>query len=66
MKNISELDSFVIYMPVEGKFKLKYEEGEIGMKLGEMVIVPASIDNIVIHPEESSKVLEIFIDAAMI
>lgn len=66
LKNISELDSFVIYMPVEGKFKLKYEEGEIGMNLGEAVIVPASMGNVVIYPEESSKILEIFIDAAKI
>ena len=66
LKNISELDSFVIYMAVEGQFTMKYEEGEIGMKLGEAVVVPASMGNFVIHPNKSSKILEIFIDAAMI
>jgi mannose-6-phosphate isomerase len=66
LKNISELDSFVIYMVVEGNSTLKYEEGEIGMKLGETVLVPASMGNVVIHPKENSKILEIFIDATMI
>lgn len=66
LKNISELDSFVIYMAVKGHFTLKYDEGEIGMKLGETVLVPASMRNFVIHPEESSEILEIFIDATMI
>jgi len=66
LKNISELDSFVIYMVVEGNCKLKYEEGEIGMKLGETVLVPASLGNVVIEPNGKSKLLEIFIDAARI
>jgi mannose-6-phosphate isomerase len=66
LKNISELDSFVIYMAVEGQFTLKYEEGEIGMKLGETLIVPASLGNIVIHPDKSSKILEIFMDVTVI
>ncbi len=66
LKNISELDSFVIYMVVEGNCTLKYEEGEIGMKLGETVLVPASMGNIVLEPNGESKLLEIFIDAARI
>jgi len=66
LKNISELDSLVVYMVVEGNCTLKYEEGEIGMKLGETVLVPASLGNIVIEPSGKSKLLEIFIDAARI
>ena len=66
LKNISELDSFVIYMAVKGNFTLKYDGGEIGMKLGETLLVPASMRNVVIHPEEKSEILEIFIDATMI
>lgn len=66
LKNITQLDSFVVYMLVEGNCTLKYEEGEIGMKLGETVLVPASMGNIVIEPNGKSKLLEIFIDAARI
>lgn len=66
LKNISELDSFVIYMLVEGACVLKYEEGEIGMKLGEAVLVPASMGNIVIQPKGLSKLLEIFIDSTVL
>jgi len=66
IKNISELDSFVIYMVAEGICKVKYEEGEIGMNLGETLLIPASMGNIVIEPQEKSKLLEIFIDSTML
>ncbi|PLW99863.1 MAG: mannose-6-phosphate isomerase [Marinilabiliales bacterium] len=66
LKNIIELDSFVIYMVVEGACSLKYEEGKIGMKLGETVLIPAAMGNIVIEPDGKLKLLEIFIDAARI
>ncbi len=66
IKNISELDAFIVYMVVEGNCTIKYEDGEIGMKLAETVLIPASMGNIVIEPKEKSKLLEIFIDVARI
>lgn len=61
VKNFQELDSFVIYLVVEGKCLLTYADGETDIKMGEAVLVPASIDNIGLHPKEKTKLLEIFI-----
>ncbi len=61
VKNFQELDSFVIYMVVEGNCSLTYANGKIDLKLGEAALVPASIDNIGLHPKEKTKLLEIFI-----
>lgn len=61
LKNFQELDSFVIYLVTEGSCELRYSGGNIGMKLGETVLVPASIDNIALHPNGKTKLLEIFI-----
>jgi mannose-6-phosphate isomerase len=62
IKNIYELDSFIIYMGVEGESTIKYEEGEIGIKMGETVLIPASMGNLIIEPKGKSKLLEIFMD----
>ena len=66
LKNINELDSFVVYMLVEGECILKFEDGELGMKMGETVLVPASIGNLLIEPKGKSKLLEVFIDTSII
>jgi len=66
LKNINELDSFVVYMLVEGECNLKFEDSELGMKMGETVLVPASIGNLMIEPKEKSKLLEVFIDTSII
>lgn len=61
VKNFQELDSFVIYLVVEGNCSLTYAGGKLDLKLGEAVLVPASIDNIGLHPKQKTKLLEIFI-----
>lgn len=62
LKNTSELDSFVIYMGIEGACSIKYEGGEIDIKKGEVVLVPASVNNLIIEPSLKSKLLEIYIN----
>ncbi len=62
IKNISELDSFIVYMGVEGESTIKYEDGEIGIKMGETVLIPASMSNLIIEPKGKAKLLEIFMD----
>ena len=61
VKNFKELDSFVIYLVVEGSCTLSYTGGKINLKLGEAVLVPALIDNVGLHPAKETKLLEIFI-----
>ncbi len=61
VKNFQGLDSFVIYLVTEGNCSLTFADGNINLKLGEAVLVPASIDNIALHPHQKTKLLEIFI-----
>ena len=59
--NYEELDSFVIYMGVEGNVNIKWEEGTINLKKGEVVLIPNVIDDVHLYPEVDSKLLEIYI-----
>ncbi len=64
-KDYSELDSFVIYICVEGKLTLVHdgeEVKEVVIKKGEAVLIPAIIDRIDLIPSETSKILEVFIN----
>ena len=61
LKNTSQLDSFVIYMGVEGTCSIKFEGGSVNINKGETVLVPASINNLIIEPLPKSKLLEIYI-----
>lgn len=64
-KDYSELDSFVIYICVEGKITLVHdgeEEKQVTLSRGEAALIPAVIDRIDLIPSSSSKVLEVFIN----
>ncbi len=60
-KDFEELDSFVIYMGVEGSSMLKWEYGEEKIALGDAVVIPNVINNIELHPEGKAKLLEIYL-----
>ena len=61
-KNYMQLDSFVIYMCLEGKFEIDYFESEkITVEKGETVLIPAVIEHLVLHPVVQSKLLEVYI-----
>lgn len=59
-KNYSNLDSFVIYICVEGSFKLTYNNIEYIINKGETLFLPAILDVIKIDCI-SAKVLEVFL-----
>ncbi|NOX85417.1 MAG: mannose-6-phosphate isomerase [Chlorobi bacterium] len=61
MKDISGLDSFIIYMGLEGKVILKSEEGEMPVKPGDAIVIPAVMENLNLKPEGEAKLLEIYI-----
>jgi mannose-6-phosphate isomerase len=61
-KNYEELDSFVIYMIVEGEMILKNENDKLQLKKGEVVLLPNIIENVELHPHSYCKVLEIYIE----
>lgn len=58
-KDIEALDSFIIYMGIEGSTILVWDNGEIKINIGEAIIVPASMSQIDLIPKTKSKLLEV-------
>ena len=59
-KDYSNLDSFVILMPLEGFFALHWENGAVFVKAGECVLIPNVIKKVAIRAEQYCKLLEIY------
>ena len=58
----SELDSFVIYICMEGAAKVIDNEGnEVSMKAGESVLFPATTQNLQVIPDGQAKFLETYV-----
>lgn len=60
-KDFEELDSFVIYIGIEGTTTLKYDNGDVILQTGEALIKPATLQNIELIPKMASKLLEVYI-----
>lgn len=58
-RDYSSLDSFVIYVCLEGELSVCYSEGSVAVKKGETVLVPAQEDNIELDGEGT--VLEVYV-----
>lgn len=57
----NEQDSFLIYMCMNGNVSILGNNIETSLKTGETVLVPASIQDIIIQPEEPTELLEVYI-----
>lgn len=63
-RDYATLDSFVIFVCIEGQVELQTENGNADVKCGETVLVPCSLNDVVLIPKnEKSKVLEVYIDS---
>jgi mannose-6-phosphate isomerase len=61
-KDYNLLDSFVIYMCIEGQFIIRPDKGaEVEVKKGETILLPAAIKNLMLVPEVYSEVIEVYI-----
>ncbi len=61
-KDYNQIDSFVIYMCIDGQFKINYAKDEsITVLKGETILIPAVIEHLFLEPVRESKILEIFI-----
>ena len=60
VKDYSNLDSFVILMPLEGNFTLNWENGAIFVKQGECVLIPNVIKKVTVRAEKYCKLLEVY------
>ncbi|MDD5569547.1 MAG: mannose-6-phosphate isomerase [Bacteroidales bacterium] len=55
------IDSFVIYICVEGKMKIEYGKNSVDMIKGETILIPAILKNITLKPETETKLLEVYV-----
>lgn len=61
-KDYFKIDSFVIYITLEGEFEIETEAGIEKVSRGETVLIPASIDLLKLKPVNgNAKLLEVFI-----
>ncbi len=61
-KDYNMLDSFVVYMNLEGRFKIEFEEGEEVVEKGETILIPANLEAFQLVPLSGEvKTLEVYI-----
>lgn len=61
-KDYIDLDSFVIYMCLEGDFSVVYDVDQfVKVKKGETVLIPACFKDIFLIPEKEAQILEVYI-----
>jgi mannose-6-phosphate isomerase len=60
-KDYNLIDSFVIYMCMEGAAAIYYPGGFEPVKKGETVLIPAELKNLAIIPNEPTTLLEVYI-----
>jgi len=57
------IDSFVVYMCIEGEFDITYNQTEvINIKKGETVLIPAEMDEVILTPKVYTEILEVLIE----
>ena len=61
LSKTNKQDSFLIYMCVSGNVVICGNGVETPLKMGETVLVPASVKDVAILPEEHSELLEVYI-----
>ena len=54
-------DSFVIHVCVQGSYKINYGWGRLSVCMGDCVLIPAAIQNVVLETDAGFKILECFI-----
>jgi mannose-6-phosphate isomerase len=60
-KDYSDLDSFVIYVCVEGSIRIECGSSLENLKRGEVLLIPATAGIVILSPSEESRILEVFI-----
>jgi mannose-6-phosphate isomerase len=60
-RNYGTLDTFVVYMCMEGDFVIEYSDGKTPVSKGDTVLIPASIDEIGLIPDGNVTLLEVYV-----
>jgi mannose-6-phosphate isomerase len=59
-KDLSTIDSFVALLCTEGKGFIQCEGEQYGFTRGELILIPAIMEKIILNPLEKTKLLEVF------
>ncbi len=57
------IDSFVVYICVDGEFLIRWDENSEKVSKGETVLLPAMIKEVVLEPLKEARLLEIYINS---
>lgn len=57
----SAIDSFIIYICVEGSALMKYSTGEMMLQVGDVFLIPAILNNIELRPYQNCQILEVYV-----
>jgi mannose-6-phosphate isomerase len=61
-KEYNKLDSFVIFVCLDGELQIETEAGSVFAQKGETVLIPASIENVQLKPKSPTvKLLEVYV-----
>ncbi len=60
-KNYEEIDSFVVYICVDGGMRIKCGESFTDAEKGDVVLIPAMFDAVEIYPDRNTKFLEVYV-----
>lgn len=55
------LDSFIVYVCVEGEMHLEYKGGAMDFKKGDSILLPAEMKEVTLIPSAESKILEAYV-----
>jgi mannose-6-phosphate isomerase len=61
-KDYNLIDSFVIYICIDGEFVINWDNKKEVVSKGETILLPAMIKEVVLEPKGEAKLLEVFID----
>ena len=66
-RDYAPLDSFVAYMCVEGQASItaldcETEDKSVALKMGEAVLIPATLNDILIEPQGMCKLIEVYVE----
>jgi mannose-6-phosphate isomerase len=59
-KDYNIIDSFVVYICLEGEFLIHWDKGAEIVTKGETVLLPAMITDVVLEPRPEARILEVF------
>jgi len=60
-RDIKSLDSFVIYICLDGKGEIMYSDDRVNLKMGDVLLIPAALNRYTLKPDNHLKLLETYI-----